>query len=234
VAFELTLPMVAAAGLIDGINPCAFGVLVLLMAYLSRTKFDKAKLFRICVTYITAVFLAYYVAGLGLLRIVTSLGISIYAYYLIAIIAFIAGILEIKDFFWYGRGIFLGIPAPGLKLIKKQLKKTNLVGAFVLGFVVAAVELPCTGAVYLAILTLMTNQAWSTAVWWLFIYNLAFIIPLVALFVIAYQGTKIKKIEAWRAKYRRWMRLITGLLLIALSLWMLIEVNGFGLTNFFK
>ncbi|MDP4012805.1 MAG: cytochrome c biogenesis protein CcdA [Candidatus Nanoarchaeia archaeon] len=231
---ELTLPIVAIAGLIDGINPCAFGVLILLMAYLSRVRDHKANLMKICLIYITAVFLAYYIAGLGLLRTVTALGIGIYVYYFIAIIALVAGILELKDFFWYGRGIFLGIPAPGLRLIKRQLKKTNAFGAFVLGFVVAAVELPCTGAVYLAILAMMTTKPWGTAIWWLFLYNLAFIIPLVILFVLAYFGTKTHKIEVWRKKYRKWMRLVTGLLLIALALWMLIEVNGFGLLYLFR
>lgn len=226
---ELTLPIVIGAGFIDGINPCAFGVLVLLMAYLSRVKFDKGKLFKICVTYITAVFLAYYIAGLGLLRVVTSLGIGLYVYYFIAVVALIAGVLEIKDFFWYGRGIFLGIPLKGLDLIKKKLKNTTVKGAFFLGFVVAAVELPCTGAVYLAILAMMANQSWATSIWWLFLYNVAFIIPLVALFIIAYKGTKTKKIEEWRKKYRKWMRLATGIVLIALGLWMLLEVNGFGL-----
>ncbi len=226
---EIGLPIVIGAGLIDGINPCAFGVLVLLMAYLSSVKLNKKKLFTICLTYISAVFIAYYLAGLGLLRAVTSLGIGIYVYYLIAFIALIAGFLEIKDFFWYGQGIFLGIPLWGVSLIKKLVKRTTVAGAFILGLVVAAVELPCTGAVYLAILALMTTTEWIKAVWLLFIYNVAFIIPLIFVFLVAYAGTRVKKIEKWRKQYRRWMRLITGLLLIALGLWMLLEVNGYGL-----
>ena len=226
---EIGLPLVIGAGLIDGINPCAFGVLVLLMAYLSSVKLNKKKLFTICVTYISAVFLAYYLAGLGLLRVVTALGIGIYVYYLIAFIALIAGFLEIKDFFWYGQGIFLGIPLWGVNLIKKLVKRTTVTGAFILGLVVAAVELPCTGAVYLAILALMTTTSWIKAVWLLFIYNVAFIIPLILVFLIAYLGTRVKKIENWRKEYRRWMRLATGLLLIALGLWMLLEVNGYGI-----
>lgn len=231
--FEISLPLVIGAGLIDGINPCAFGVLILLMAYLSRIKLTRKNLLTICVTYISAVFIAYYVAGLGLLRTVTALGIGIYVYYLIAFFALIAGLLEIKDFFWYGRGIFLGIPIWGVNLIKKLVKQTTIKGAFILGFVVAAVELPCTGAVYLAILALMTTTSWIKAVWLLFIYNVAFIIPLIFIFIIAYLGIHVKKIENWRKKYRRWMRLVTGLLLIGLGLWMLLEVNGYSITKAF-
>ena len=93
--------------------------------------------------------------------------------------------------------------------------------AALLGFFVVLVELPCTGAPYLAILALLAKGAYGEAIPLLLLYNLIFIIPLFVIIGLAYFGLSHKKLEQWRLKNRKWMRLGIGIFLIALGLYMI-------------
>jgi cytochrome c biogenesis protein CcdA len=86
-----------------------------------------------------------------------------------------------------------------------------------LAFFVALVELPCTGAIYLAILSLIGDSGMIGLVY-LLIYNLIFIAPLFVLTFIIYKGAKVEKLNEWVLKNRKFMRLAAGLIMIALSL----------------
>jgi len=119
---EVSLPIIIGAALIDGINPCAFGVLIFLLAYLSKVAHKSHMLWNGLI-YIFFVFLTYLVAGLILLPIIRSLaGFSVISYYVLAAIIAFAGVLEIKDFFWYGKGLTLQIPPRRAEQIKKMIK----------------------------------------------------------------------------------------------------------------
>lgn len=219
------IPILIGAAIVDSINPCAFGVLIFLLAYLVKTVKKKEKLLIHGFTYIFAVFLTYLIAGLILLPLIGSLGgFSVFFYGVIGIIVIIFGLLELKDFFWYGKGPSLTLLPGGSQRIKMYVSKisASLPSAFSLGVFVALVELPCTGAVYLAILSMMSlsgvNAATTT---WLIIYNIIFVTPLIIILLAFYNGMSADKMEIWRKKHRGLMRLMIGLLLIALGAWML-------------
>lgn len=221
---EISLPIVIGAALIDGINPCAFGVLIFMLAYLARTA-SKTKMLLNGLIYIFFVFLTYLACGLLLLPIIRSLaGFSVVSYYAIAAIVGIAGLLEIKDYFWYGKGFSLTIIPSEAERIKVYVKKVGdkwYTSAF-LGTFVALVELPCTGAVYLAVLALMSLSGVTVGnVTFLVIYNLIFVLPLVFILIMVYKGIHWKSFEAWRQKHKGLMRLFTGVLLLVLSIWMI-------------
>src|SRR3972149_1564459 len=106
---EINLPIVIGAALIDGINPCAFGVLIFMLAYLARTA-SKTKMLFNGLIYIFFVFLTYLACGLILLPVIRSLaGFSVISYYVIAGLVGLAGLLEIKDYYWYGKGFSLRV-----------------------------------------------------------------------------------------------------------------------------
>src|SRR3989338_4075363 len=107
---SLTIPILVGAAVVDSINPCAFGVLIFLLTYLFKAFHSRRSVLMHGLTYISAVFLTYFLAGLLLLPIISQLGrISTWAYVSIGVILIIFGILEIKDFFFYGKGLSLGI-----------------------------------------------------------------------------------------------------------------------------
>ncbi len=220
---EISLPIVVGAALIDGINPCAFGVLIFMLAYLSKAA-HKAHMFFNGMVYIFFVFLTYFISGLILLPIIRSLaGFSVVSYYVIAGIIGIAGLLEIKDFFWYGKGFSLSIFPSEAQRIKKYIRHVGdspWTAAF-LGTFVALVELPCTGAVYLAVLAIMSLSGFSVSNFTLLIiYNFIFVVPLIIILWFVYSGIHWKHFEEWRQRHKGWMRLFIGIVLISLALWM--------------
>lgn len=223
---ELSLPVLIGAAVIDSINPCAFGVLIFLLAYLSKAmKGHKGRILLHGLIYISAVFLTYLIAGLILLPVIDSLrGISVALYYVIAGLIGLAGLLEIKDFFWYGRGFSLAIIPSEAKRLERYITSISdrPLTAFSLGVFVALVELPCTGAVYLAVLSLIAlSGASGSSLAFLLLYNLIFILPLVIILLLYHQGMTDTRFEAWRNRYKKWMRLLIGVLLLAMASWMI-------------
>ncbi|MDP2666017.1 MAG: hypothetical protein Q8P05_00760 [Candidatus Diapherotrites archaeon] len=228
---ELTLPLVIGAALADSINPCVFGVLIFLLAYMKAVfKKDKRRMLIAGLIYVVAVYLTYLVLGLGILHLALNTGLSISFYWLAAIIAILAGLLEIKDYFWYGKGFSLQILPGGAERVKhytsifKNLEMKHpflaIAFAFVLGIFVVFIELPCTGAPYLAVLGLLSAGNLAEGIPLLLLYNLVFVLPLFVIIGLMYFGTTSKKMEAWRKENRGLMRLGIGLFLIALGLYM--------------
>ncbi len=225
---SLTIPILVGAAIIDSINPCAFGVLIFLLAYLFKTFKSRRLVLIHGLTYIAAVFLTYLVAGLILLPIIKGLGgFATNAYLVIGTLIIIFGLLEIKDFFFYGKGPTLGIFPAAAKRIEEYTKRITgkLSTSFFLGVFVALVELPCTGAVYLGVLALVALSGLTINNFLLLIiYNLIFVLPLVVILVMIYRGAQTEKIEQWREKYKPYMRLATGLVLIGMGVWMIMFI----------
>jgi len=228
---SINLPVIIGAGLVDSINPCAFGVLIFLIAFLLKTTKSKAKMVLNGFIYVLGVFLTYLLAGLLILPIIQGLGsFSVWSYRVIGVIVIIAGLIEIKDFFWYGRGFSLSIAPSAAKRIKFYTNKVGdkKITAFILGVFVALVELPCTGAVYLAVLALMAFSGLTISNFnLLLIYNFIFVLPLIAIILAITWGVNIKSMKKWRVDNKKWMRLAIGLILLLMGIWMLYTVSTF-------
>lgn len=232
---ELNLGIVILAALVDSINPCVFGVLIFLIAFMTRLFKSPNKMLLGGLFYSAVVYGTYLLLGFGILKFTLSTGIATTFYWVGALIAILAGLLEIKDYFWYGRGFSLQMIPGGAKrleyytsLIAKAEQRHPailiLMTAF-LGVFVVLVELPCTGAPYLAILGLLSKGAFATAVPLLLLYNFVFILPLFVIIGIAYFGTSSERLESWRKEHRGLMRLGIGLFLLALGLYMIYSLN---------
>lgn len=221
----IPLPIFLGAAVVDSINPCAFGVLIFLLSYLLKTSKSKTKMLINGMSYITAVFLTYLIAGLILMPIIGSLGkFSVAFYGILGVVIIIAGLLEIKDYFWYGKGFSLELLPGASKRIKLYTNKItdSIWSAFGLGVFVALVELPCTGAVYLAILSAMALSGYNAVNGvFLLVYNFIFVLPLIIILIAFAFGLNAKTIEAWRQKHKGTMRLAIGIVLLLLGAWMI-------------
>ena len=144
----------------------------------------------------------------------------------VGVLIILAGIIEIKDYFWYGRWFSLTIPAAFAKKIHNYASKTTLFGVIFLGAFVSAVELPCTGAPYLAIITLLSQNFDFTAFLLLVFYNVIFVAPLLIILLLVAGGMKLHEIKKWKQANRPFMRLMIGLLLIALGWLLMLIANG--------
>ena len=221
------LSVVIITALIDSINPCAIGVLVVLIATLLGLSKNKKKMLSVGLIYITAVFVTYLAAGFGLLIFIQKLNISTWLSYVVGIIVIGMGLLEIKDFFWYGKGLTLQIPPRRAKQIQRMMKKISIPGSIVLGMFVAAVELPCTGGPYLAITTLLAKIGFSAKVFWLLVlYNFIFVLPLIIILLLVYFGANVESIQKWKDEQKKWMRLGVGLIMLALGIALILWARG--------
>jgi cytochrome c biogenesis protein CcdA len=229
-----TLSVVLITAAVDSINPCAIGVLILMITVLmGGDKKSVGKLLLYGGAYIFAVFLTYLVAGIGLIYFLASVPIVVAEYLslFVGALVIIAGILEIKDFFWYGRGFSLQIPGPFARKIHDwSTSKLSIVGVMLLGAFVAGVELPCTGAPYLAIITILALNFNFAAFMMLILYNIVFVAPLIIILFMVAGGVKVNKVSKWKEENKGTMRLFIGLLLIALG-WLLILIAN-GTINF--
>ncbi len=218
---DLTFLSVVSAALVDSVNPCAFAVLVFLIIYL-MTVTDKKRVLKIGVVYISVVFLVYFLSGLGLFAFVQSANITRVLFYISAFISIIAGLINIKDFFFFGRGFSLTIPQSKKHLISRYVKRASFPAAVILGILVSMFELPCTGGVYLAILSLLASgTTLSIAVSYLLLYNIIFISPLFIILFAVYFGFSPERIDNWRLKKRRWLRLVMGVVMMLIGILML-------------
>lgn len=228
---EIALPKlgtVLVTALIDSINPCAIGVLILLLSSLIVLRKSRQNILFFGIIYISAVYVTYFSAGLGLTYFLASIPLAVAQYISLAVAALVVlgGLIEIKNFFWYGEGISLAISPKHAGQIHKMTKKITLPALIILGAFVAAVELPCTGGPYLAITLILAQNFDWTAVILLAIYNVIFVMPLVVILVLVYSGMKLHEVKMWKHANKHFMRLAIGFVLIALGWVLLLIANG--------
>ena len=230
-AVEATLPTlitVITTAAIDSINPCAIGVLILMISVMLGAKQSTSRMLLLGSLYVFSVLTIYFLAGLGLLYFLSTIPLWLTEYLSIAVglLIVFAGILEIKDFFWYGKWFSLAIPGRFVDKIHTLSNRVTIPGVMLLGAFVSAVELPCTGAPYLAIITMLSQYFDSTAFLLLVLYNVVFVLPLIVILLLVAGGMKLHKIKSWKHKNKAYMRLLMGLLLIWLVWLLMLIANG--------
>ncbi|MEK7572023.1 MAG: hypothetical protein AAB553_07155 [Patescibacteria group bacterium] len=227
-----TLSVVIGSAAIDSINPCAIGVLILMVSVVLGGKGSVRKLLLLGGLYIGSIFLTYLIAGLGLIYFLASVPLYVAEYLSLIVGSFVilAGLLEIKDFYWYGKGFSLQIPPYFAEKIHQYSKNVTIPGVIFLGAFIAGVELPCTGAPYLAIITLLSLNFDAYAFLLLVLYNIIFVLPLIIILVLVATGMKVSKIKNWKEGNKGYMRFAIGLMLVALG-WLLILIAN-GTINF--
>ncbi len=228
-----TLGLVIGSAAIDSINPCAIGVLILMVSVVLGNGRSTKRLLVLGLAYIFAIFMTYLVAGLGLVYFFSEIPIVIAEYLSIAVggLVIMAGVLEIKDYFWYGQGFSLQIPPYFAKKIHDYSQSNaSVFGVMILGAFVAVVELPCTGAPYLAIITILRINFDAQALMLMVLYNVIFVAPLIVILFMVAGGSSIGSVSKWKEESKGMMRLFMGLLLAALG-WILILIAN-GTVNF--
>ena len=91
-----------------------------------------------------------------------------------------------------------------------------VIAAFVAGIVISFLELACTGQVYAPIIYSI-QQGRKDAVVWLLAYNLAFITPLVVIFLLAFTGMSNKALIHFQTKHTFGVKIALGLVFVVLA-----------------
>jgi cytochrome c biogenesis protein CcdA len=226
---------VLGAGLIDGLNPCAFATLVFFISYLAFTGRRGRDILFVGIAFALGVFLTYLLVGVGLLKIVQSLSffgeLGRWVYLLTALLCVLLAILTFRDFFRAREGqageMTLKLPLNLRRRINKVIRENAqtrafVAMAFVTGFVISLLEFACTGQVYLPTIIYVMSQPElaGQAFFYLFLYCLMFILPLVVVFVLSYFGTSSEQLGQFVNRHTSTIKFVTGLLFVGLALWM--------------
>jgi len=227
---------VLIAGLIDGLNPCAFATIVFLVSYLSFLGKQSKEILTYGIIFTFGVFIAYIIAGVGLMAGLRQLSgfpmITKGIYLVIGLLAFVLGIVSFYDYILFRRGqmakMKLQLPMAlkkkihGIIRIQTRSPKAGFIGTFALGFVIAATEVVCTGQVYLPTIgyIMRVPELRVHAFLNLVLYNIMFIIPLVGIFVAAFFGVTSEKMALRTKEHTGTVKLLTAMLFIGLGLFL--------------
>jgi len=234
---------VAGAGLLDGVNPCAFSTIVFFLSFLTLTGFSRRQNIWVGISFTSAVFLTYLGLGLGafigLQRLKIFTLFSTYFDTAVGGIAILLGLLSLYDYIYFkrrgdGKDMVLQLPRPVKNIIHKSMGMMRDKGragmtrvlfvAFVVGVLVSLLESMCTGQVYLPTLTFILKMKvmWWRAFSFLLLYNVMFIVPLLAVFLLTLFGVS----SGWwaRAMQRNLgkVKLLTALFFFSLGIFLIL------------
>jgi len=210
---QLVLPITFAAA-IDAINPCAIGVL-LVMLTLVFYGVERRAVLKIGLAFSSAVFVSYFLIGLGLIQVFAQIE---YMRYVTVAFAFILGSLRVAEFFMGERE---HLPGSFINRITGRLEAvSDPRTAFVAGIVTATLILPCSSAPYFLAVSLLSERATVVGgVLLLGYYNLVIVAPLLAItFMIHFIGVQTMELKLWMKEKKRWINLLFGLALVLMSL----------------
>jgi cytochrome c biogenesis protein CcdA len=216
---SLTLLMVIGAALVDAINPCAFAVLIILMTTVLAAG-SAVKALKTGLAFSLAIFISYFLMGMGLYQAIHVVGLSSLFMKIVGGLAIILGLLNLKDYFWYGKGVLMEVPLSWRPKMKSLIHSiTSPVGAFLIGFLVSLFLLPCTSGPYIVILGMLADTTKQLeAAMYLLLYNFIFVLPMIVITFLVYRGLNPEKLEKLRQTKLRTLHLIAGVILILMGL----------------
>lgn len=228
---------IAMAGALDGVNPCAFSMLIFLVVTLSLTK-GQLRVFITGFVFCLAAFLTNFSIGLGVVSLSSMTRLALVgrlAYLLGSILAFTVGIASLVD--WrrsrgrlYTPDPVLGLPKSLRSLSKGVIRKWNATRlsvvypllAFGTGMVVALIEFPCTGQVYLPTIAFMLGNPHYKyrATSYLVLYNLMYVLPLFGVLIASVWLSEPRRMTRYFGGKIYLVKLVTGCFFLLLGAYM--------------
>lgn len=216
-------------GLLDGVNPCAMWVLMFLLTLLVAAK-DRKKVMMIGSVFVISSGIVYFLFMTAWLNIFTFMGMTTYVTIALGVIALIMGLINMKEFFFFKKGVSLMIPdkvKPKLfekmrRIINNKNMFLSVLGTIALAFFVNLIELGCTiglPAIYTRVLSIQ-NVPTLKKYLYMALYNVYYVIPL-AIIVLVFVVTMGK--HRFEEKHAKKLKLVSGLLMLTLGLILIIK-----------
>lgn len=221
---NLVLPAFVAAGLVDGINPCAIGMLIFLLGYLVVFAGRPQQVLRTGLVYVGTVFITYFLVGLFFYQTISVLTaspafteVSRWFRWLLGLGLIAVGVANI-------RGMRLGIPDSTRPRLQSLVERGNLATTVLLAVLVTILETPCSFPLYVGAVGILSQCNLSSLglLGYLLLYNLLFVLPLLLILGLIYAGVGIPQLKEWEHQNQRKMKLLSGLVLIGLGFLLLL------------
>jgi cytochrome c biogenesis protein CcdA len=214
----LSLPLVVGAALVDSTNPCGLSVLVFLLISMAAAG-GRRRILLVGGAYIAAMFLFHLLVGIGLFSVFALSGFTKIFSLIGGAIALILGIITLCDVLRNKETFLLSIPESKKGLMGDLVRRASLPAAFILGILAGILGFSCTGGIYISILGLMgRDMTVMTGLPWLILYNLVYVLPLVVLTLLVAYGLSPERADRLKTEYKRTLRLVIGIILVALGL----------------
>lgn len=222
--YGISLSVLAGAALVDAINPCAFAVLILLIATVLNAQ-GKRKALYSGLLFSLAIFVSYILMGLGVYKAITVFNLPQVISIVVGGLALIIGLANLKDAFWYGKFFIMEVPLswrPKMQTILRHV--TSPFGALTAGFLVSLFLLPCTSGPYVVVLGLLAEKVeFAKTFALLVLYNLIFVSPMIAItLAVSYFGVKAGKLEGWRQNNLKLLHFIAGVIMTIIGAYLIV------------
>lgn len=218
-----------AMGLLDGLNPCSMWVLILMISLLATLN-DRKRMLAIAGTFVLVEGIAYFVFMAAWLNLFLLIGMSRASQLVIAAIAIVAGLINMKDFVLPGRGPSLSISdksKPGIyarmrDILRAKSLPAAIIGVIVLALLVQVVEFLCTSGFPALFTRILTLEQLDTASYYgyLLLYNAAYMFDDVIVLAI---GVKTLSHRRLQENEGRWLKLISGVVMVGLGIYLALD-----------
>jgi cytochrome c-type biogenesis protein len=213
-----SISAVLGAGLVAGFNPCLLGILVFLAASVLSSSGKRREMVTMVAFFSFGIFAMYFLFGLGMQRLLQTEAIASAFRYILTAFLLLAGLSQV----WDALRLKQGKPSLfrtdwALKYFQAGVDKGRFSSYFLIGALFSLVKAPCVGAIYLAILDLLSARSYFEGAAYLFFFNLGVVLPIILLGGGIALGMSPEQVDAFRRDHRVGMRLFTGLALLALA-----------------
>ncbi len=235
IGLSIPLPVFTVLiAILDGFNPCTMWVLSFLLVLLISVSHSKKRILVVGYTFVTVVFLIYFLFMATWLNIFMYLGYIDILRIIIGSVALIAGLINCKEYFFFRKGVTLMIQDKHKKPLVNKIEsmkdkiKTGsmpaLIGAsVVLAAFASLVELPCTAGWPLIYTTILAEKVFEDSMvyyGYLLLYNLIYVIPLAVIITVFGCFLKGKQVTKEQMQI---IKLIGGVFMVALGIVLLVN-----------
>ncbi len=220
--------LVLVNGLLDSINPCAIGVLLLYLALVSASNASRRKLFLFGWLYVATLFVVYFLIGLSILKVVHWFGLHNFFGWVAAVVLLLLGLFHLITNLWPSFKVPILSDWFGRCRIPKIPDHITALSAIAIGSAVGLCEFPCSGGIYLGTTALLAERTtfWS-GVFYLAAYNLMFILPVAILVAISAHPKAVAAYKELHRNTARKTKILLALVMLSLAgilLWWLLRV----------
>ena len=213
------LPLLLVSALLDSVHPCSFSILLITIAFLFGIQLSRKKILQLGGTYIAGIFTAYFLIGLGILKVLHLFNTPHFMGKLGAILLIIFGVVNLLNRFFPGLPIRLKIPGVAHGAISKLMDRASFPAVFGLGLLVGICQFPCMGGPYLMVIGLLRDQVtYMSGFGYLLLYNLILIVPLAAVLFISADKILVDKVQLWKRDNLGSVKLWTGIGMIIIGI----------------
>ena len=211
-------PLVFFAAVLDSIHPCSFSILLITIAFLFGMQMTRRKIIEIGGIYIAGIFAAYFLIGLGILKVLHLFNTPHFMGKLGATLLIVFGVLNLLNYLFPRFPIKLKIPNAAHGAMGKLMSRATIPAAFILGVLVGICQFPCMGGPYLMVVGLLRDHVtYMKGFGYLVLYNMILIVPLVVVLYIAADKVLVKKVQEWKQREMSRSKLVVGIAMVIIG-----------------